>query len=175
MIDFGYGVALGPLRHENTWHYFKARNDQRVWKWCRQFDLLTEDGHEAWVHNVQINPKIRMYELLPNGLQRPVGVAGLTDIDHVNQRAEFSLYVFPDEQGQRFGKLGLQTLVSHGFWNLNLNRIWGETFDQNPAAKIFEGLGFEKEGTRKDFYFREGKFIDAHLYSVGRAQWFKRS
>ena len=174
MIDYGYGVALGPLRRENIQEYFLARNDRTVWQWCRQFDLLTEDGHEAWFNSVQLSHKIRMYEILKNE-DIPVGVCGLTDIDHVNQRAEFSVYTFPKRRGNGFGGLALKTLLTHGFKNLNLNRIWGETFDGNPASEVFCKLGFQLEGTRKDFYFRDGKFIDAHLYSMGRDQWLKQS
>ena len=173
MIDFGYGVQLGPLRNEHVWEYFNARNDYSVWRWCRQFDVLREDEHEAWLLSVQTSKKNRMYEILDG--ERLCGVAGLTDIDPINQRAEFSLYVFPDCQQRGYGKSGLRTLIHHGFNNLNLNRIWGETYEGNPAYKMFEDLGFEKEGIRKEFYFREGRFIDAVLYSLGRAKWLKPS
>lgn len=184
MIDFGTSVRLGPLRHSNSQRYFEARNDYRIWKWCRQNDLLTEDGHDSWLLSVQMNPKIKMYEILANipadgEGKRPsenftcVGVCGLTDIDQLNQRAEFSLYIFPSYQSSGYGKSALKTLIEHGFSNLNLNRIWGETFDGNPASETFKVCGFEFEGTRKDFYFRQGRFIDAHLYSIGRERWLK--
>lgn len=182
MIDLGYKVRLGPLRHENLWKYYEARNDYRVWKWCRQFDLLTEDRHESWMLSVQNSSDTRMYEILAKTddkkLQesfQPVGVCGLTSIDHVNQRAEFSLYIFPEYHNQGYGSDGLRTLFTHGFLSLNLNRIWGETFQDNPAITMFENLGMEREGTRKAFYFREGHFIDAHLYAIGREQWLKQS
>lgn len=170
MISFGHGVALGPLREKNLWRYFNERNNRDVWRWCRQFDVLTEHGHESWFQHVQGTPKIRMYEVLRD-FDELVGVCGLTDIDHVNQRAEFSLYVFKSFQERGLGKAALKTLVSHGFQNLNLNMIWGETFYDNNAASMFERIGFEQEGTRKNFYFRDGRFIDAKLYSVSREKW----
>lgn len=112
-----------------------------------------------------------MYEVLRG--RELVGVCGLTDICPVNQRAEFSLYIFPEHHQQGYGSEALSCLLTHGFKNLNLNRIWGETFDQNPGAKVFERLGFRHEGKREEFYFREGRFIDAHLYSIGRKEWLK--
>ena len=179
MIDFNFSVKLGPLRHENSKRYFDSRNDWRIWKWCRQFDLLTEGNHDIWLERVQQGHKTRMYEVMTNVKDKefpePVGVCGFTDIDHVNQRAEFSLYIFPEHHGFGYGMNALETLFKHGFQNLNFNRIWGESFDGNPAIKMFESLGMSKEGTRKDFYFREGKFIDAHLFSIGRKEWSRRS
>lgn len=98
-------------------------------------------------------------------------MCGLTSIDHLHQRAEFSLYVGPQYRKRGYAKETLKTLFSYGFVALNLNCIWGETFDGNPAAKIFESVGMVREGTRRDFYFKKGKFIDCHLYSVKRSEW----
>jgi ribosomal-protein-alanine N-acetyltransferase len=95
-----------------------------------------------------------------------LGVCGLTSMDLINRRAEFSLYIGPEFQGQGFGKNALKTLLAHGFRNYGLNRIWGESFEGNPAIAMFESLGFEPEGIRKEFYFKGGKFIDAYLFSI---------
>jgi len=172
VIDFKHGVSLGPLKRDNIKKYFDARNNYQVWKWCRQYDVLTEDSHETWFKKVQASKSIRMYEVLLGG-ENLSGVCGLTDIDHVNQRAEFSLYIFPDKMGDGIGTMALKTLLDHAFNNLNLFTVWGETFEGNQASELFEKIGFQKEGNRKNFYFREGKFIDAILYSIGRNKWQK--
>lgn len=168
MIE-GFGVYLDTLREENLHQYLQWRNDERIFKWCRQFDLITEREHQAWFEKIQTDPSTRMYEMLDSVNLRLIGVCGLTSVDHKNQSAEFSLYVEPDFQGCGAGSKALKLLVKHGFENLNLNHIFGETFEDNPAAKVFEKLGFTKEGTRRQFYNRRGKFIDAHLYSMLRS------
>jgi ribosomal-protein-alanine N-acetyltransferase len=103
--------------------------------------------------------------------ETPVGVAGLTSLSFANRRAEFSLYIAPKYHRHGLGKMALRLLLLHGFSNLGLNVIYGETFDGNPAAKMFESLGFVKEGTRRDFYWKDGKWLDAHLYSLKREEW----
>ena len=111
-----------------------------------------------------------MYEILDNSTGF-VGMCGLTDIDLINRRAEFSLYIVPECWKKGYGKAALQTLFSHGFRNLNLNVIWGETFDENPAIELFKNLGMYYEGTRNEFYYRDGSYIDAHLISMSRSQF----
>lgn len=100
-----------------------------------------------------------------------MGVCGFTGIDLVNRHAEFSLYIAPTFWGQGYGKKALQSLVSHGFNSYGFQVIWGESFAHNPATKMFVQLGFMHEGIRRNLYFREGKFIDAHLYSILREDW----
>lgn len=101
----------------------------------------------------------------------PVGVCGLTSIDMVNRRAEFSIYTAPAYHGTGFGIQGLRCLLQHGFQNLGMHTIWGEVFDGNPALEKFEALGFRREGLREDFYMRDGEFIDAHIIAVRDGEW----
>jgi RimJ/RimL family protein N-acetyltransferase len=169
MIDFGYGVALGPLQRHNCELYRYQRNLPVIRKWCRQFDVIGEEQQVRWFEAQDKDPKIRMYEVVHDGL--PVGVCGLTDIDHVNQRAEFSLYIFAEQQGKGYGRNALKTLFTHGFRNLNLNVIWGESYSGNPAINMFLRMGMIREGQRQQFYYRDGGFIDAHLVSITRDRW----
>ncbi len=130
-----------------------------------------------WFNEQSANPTIKMYKSLltfegdkkPSPV--PVGVCGLTSIDMTNRRAEFSLYTAPQYQGYALGLKTLLCLLTHGFLNLGLNLIWGEVFDGNPALEKFESLGFKREGIRRDFYFRDGKYIDAHLISIKASEW----
>lgn len=175
MINFGFGVCLGSLDRCHKEQIRAWRNDRRIWRWCRQNDLITDVAQERWFERQGNDSSIRMYSIYAPEKNLKcdffVGVCGLTSIDMTNRRAEFSLYIAPDQHGSGFGRAALKTLFTHGFNNLGLNSIWGETFDGNKAATLFEQLGMKKEGSRRDHYFRDGKFIDAHLYSILRSEW----
>jgi [ribosomal protein S5]-alanine N-acetyltransferase len=176
LIDFGFDrVFLTPFDSDANAYALHWRNDPRIYKWCRQSDIISDIAQDEWFARMSKDPSIRMYvinaEVSEGTLTRfPCGVCGLTSIDYINRRAEFSLYIDPIAQRKGYARAALKTLLKHGFDNLNLNLIWGETFDGNPAAKMFESLGFVKEGTRREFYFKEGRYIDAHLYSVKREE-----
>jgi [ribosomal protein S5]-alanine N-acetyltransferase len=170
MIDFGFGCSLRRIREADLPRMLDWRNDYRIWQWCRQHDLVEPAQHVEWFKKQAMDPTVSMYAIEgENGAF--VGVCGLTSIDNHNVRAEFSLYIGPEWQGRGLGKKALSTLLSHGFDNLGLHVIWGETFNGNPAEKTFKSLGFVKEGTRRQFYFRDGKFIDANLYSITSDEW----
>lgn len=170
MIDFGYGVELHPfdstfLEQARAW-----RNQRDVFKWCRQSKLITDVEQAQWFETQRKDASIRMF-LMKESEGNAVGVCGLTSLDFMNRRAEFSLYIDPKKQNRGLGEMGLKSLLNHGFYDLGLNVIWGETFDGNPALKLFERLGMKVEGVRRDFYYKEGRFINASLVSILRSEW----
>lgn len=166
MIDHKFGVLLGPMSSLEKSQPYEWRNDPSIYKWCRQYEPLDYTDHLKWFDSLPGRKDIKMYAIWTPDQKFAVGVCGLTDIDLINRKAEFSLYIAPDYQKRGYGEAALNTLCMHGFYTLGLQHIFGETFDGNLAAKMFEKVGFKKEGTRRKFYFRDGAFIDAHLYSM---------
>ena len=158
------------------------RNDKSVYRWCRQFDVIDEASHDKWLEKISNDPTIKMYGILGGNYvvstqwweieEEPhqVGVCGLTSIDRVNQSAEFSLYIAPEHQRKGYGRHALVELLKRGFYAHNLNRIWGETFEGNPALKMFKSLGMKVEGTLRQSYYRDGHFIDSQIVSMLRSE-----
>lgn len=162
LIDFGLGVQLGPF--EGGQIYCDWRNDPKVWRWTRQNDLIDQKSHLNWHSKQQQDPSVKMYSVFKDG--RLVGACGLTSINLVNLNAEFSLYIAPDFQRKGIGQPALKTLFYHGFINMGLKAIWGETFENNPAQKMFKAIGMKEDGRRRQFYWKDGQFWDAILFSV---------
>lgn len=170
-------IELGPLDSTDAGLLRTWRNDYRIWRWTRQNDLISDAAQVRWFNRQSEDPTIKMWKvqvISKDGEKlkaTPVGVCGLTSIDFQHSRAEFSLYIAPALHGRGLGRRALCVLLEHGFTNLGLNLIWGETFDGNPAAQMFEKVGMVKEGTRRGFYWKDGKRTDAHLYSITREEW----
>lgn len=170
MLEYGHGVSLRRIEEEDLGSLFSWRNDPSIFRYTRQNSPLHKSGHRDWYNWQAKDPKTSMF-VVETSDSKAVGVVGLTSIDPVNRHAEFSCYIAPNSQKKGLGTKALKTLFDYGFKVLGLNLIWGETFDGNPAAKAFEKIGMTRHGTRPDFYFRDGKFINAHLYGVRREDW----
>jgi ribosomal-protein-serine acetyltransferase len=168
MIDFNFGVGLLALDSHYATAARRWRNEPEIMNWCRQSDVISDKAQERWFLNQEQDPSVKMYAIEADCF---VGVCGFTSIDRISRRAEFSLYIAPEHQRRGLARKALKTLFTHGFINQNLNLIWGESFDQNPAISLFLELGMKQEGTRRDFYFKNGKFIDAHLFSMLYDEW----
>lgn len=169
----GGKMILTRIRKEDLPLLFLARNNEDIFKWSRQYDVLHYQNHADWFERQSKDPRLSMYAIRRDEHDEIVGVCGLSDIDFRVRRAEFSIYVFPERQSDGFGTKALKALLEKGFNSYNLNVIWGETFDGNPATRLWEKVGMQKEGTRRQFYYQKGEYIDAHLYSITRDEWKK--
>lgn len=171
MIYYGTKTDLRPLDDIPTDKMLAWRNDYRIWRHCRQNDLITEASHLRWYDKQVLAEENKMYGVFNHKKNDAVGICGITSIDNVNRRGEFSLYIAPEFQENGFGKDALKTLLHHAFNCLNLNCVWGESFAYNPAREMFKSVGMKEDGLRRQFYFRDGKYVDAYLYSILRGEW----
>jgi len=170
MIEYGFKVKLNRISKNDLLILKEARNDKRIRHWCRQHDLISDLDQERWYEQQNQDPTISMYSILDldNNL---CGVCGLTSIDHIIRRAEFSLYILPSKQRQGLAEKALKTLFNHGFLELNLNQIYGETFDGNPALNLFKKIGMAVDGLRREFYYKDGEYKDSILISMMKYEW----
>lgn len=171
MINYNFGVGLDAIGPELLDDLREWRNDPRIRNWCRQTGLISPRDQERWYLWQNDDKNTQMFSIIEQGKQDVVGVCGLTSIDYICRRAEFSLYIAPKFQGFKLGYCALKTLVKYGFNDLGLNSIWGESFDGNSAMNMFVQVGFKHEGTRREFYYKNGKFLDAQLFSILRHEF----
>ncbi len=76
------------------------------------------------------------------------------------------------DRGQGYGREAVTLLLGFGFGELNLRRITLSVFSYNaPALRLYERLGFVREGTFRAFLQRDGQTYDMHLYGMLRGEW----
>jgi len=174
-------MRLRRIHKDDLENIFIIRNIQGIYSQCRQYAPLHWESHLEWYDWQRKDPNTEMFvfeDMVSTYSEKPVlvGVCGLTSIDWINRRAEFSCYINPTFHKKGYGTAALEELFDFGFYSLNLNSIWGETFEGNPAYHVFtKKLDMTVEGTRRQFYYKDGKYIDAHLLSITRSEWEARS
>ncbi len=74
--------------------------------------------------------------------------------------------------GQGFGREALRLVLRFSFNELNLRRLTITVFDYNTRAiRLYEHLGFVREGAFRSFLVRDGKAHDMLLYGLLRSEW----
>jgi len=105
----------------------------------------------------------------------PVGTIGLLSIDRKNSKAEY--YVAMGEtsyKGKGVAKEASRLILQYGFEKLGLNRIYLFTETDNIAAqKLFEKVGFTREGIIRQDIISHGKYVDRVAYGYLKEDWDK--
>jgi RimJ/RimL family protein N-acetyltransferase len=78
----------------------------------------------------------------------------------------------PARRGQGYGAEALRLALDFAFRELNLHRAQLTVFSYNtPAIGLYEKLGFQREGTYREFLQRDGRRYDMYLYGLLRHEW----
>lgn len=88
-------------------------------------------------------------------------------IDKFNKKCKLGLTIGDkNEWGKGYGKEVVESLVNYCFTDLGLNRIVAEIFSINERSiKIFEDLGFKREGTLRNSVLKNGQYVDEYIYA----------
>jgi len=105
----------------------------------------------------------------------PCGTIGLLKIDRNNKKAEY--YIAMGEtslKGKGVSTEASKLLLNYAFTKLGLNRVYLFTETENiPAQRLFEKLGFSKEGCIKEDIVSHGRYVDRFLYGLIRSDYLK--
>jgi len=163
-------IDLRRVEYEDIELFRIERNKPEIMRWCRQNDLISTTDQDEWFKRQNADLTMRMYSILVESLL--VGCCGLTSIDLINRRAEFSCFIFLNDQGQGHAETALKQLFDKGFSDMNLNMIWGETVGSNPSLRLFtEKLGMKVDGKIPEFYYKEGEYQDSTRISMLKDNW----
>lgn len=95
-----------------------------------------------------------------------IGAAGLNNIKKEHSRGELGFWLLPEFWGSGYISEAVPKVLEYGFQTLSLHRIeaWVES-DNEKSIKVLSKLGFQQEGTLKDYEIKNGKFISVDVFA----------
>lgn len=128
-----------PLEHEKTLEWFIRNKDRQD-----RFDAVIE------------------YEGIP------VGIIGLLNIDFKNKKAEYYITLGEKQyKGKGIAYKASIDIIKYAFDELNLNKIYLYTETENKVAqKLFDKLGFIREGILRQDLIINNEKKDRYLYAI---------
>lgn len=74
-------------------------------------------------------------------------------------------------QGKGYGTEAIQWALDWAFRAANMHAVRLVCFSFNPAAKLYERLGFVRDGVERDFYYYDLKWYDGFRFSILEDEW----
>ena len=170
----GEKVKLTSINEEDILEFQKWYNDV---SFMRHYDIVSaipkniEDVKEL-ITNVRKSDTAYIFAV-KNLLQEFIGVTGFEGISWNNGTAIIYIGIGGEiHRGCGYGKEALKLTIEFGFEELNFHRIQLTVLEYNePAIKLYEKLGFKREGVYREFIHRDGKRYDMYLYGLLRSEW----
>ncbi len=95
------------------------------------------------------------------------GAIDLFDFDPHNRRAAIGILVETGSRNKGFGTEALQLVINYANNTLNLNQLHCTIdFDNTRSLKLFQKLGFEITGQRKQWKWRSSGWLDEHFLQL---------
>ncbi len=97
--------------------------------------------------------------------EQVVGLLGLhVDTGRRAHVASLGMMVHADFHGRGVGNALMAAAIDLAENWLAISRIELEVFPDNaPAIALYEKFGFEREGTLREYAFRDGQYVDSYL------------
>lgn len=174
---FGKKIYLSELQENQIEQLRQWRNRSDIKENTRIYHDITSKEQQNWYHKyVKNNYEAYHFAIHENETDKFVGYCSLTHLNKHAKHAEFSIYLGDlNSYGKGYGSDALRCLLKYGFTVLDLNRIWGEVFSNNPAAlRLYLHLGFEQEGKlRQHHYSQKDGLVDVIIVGLLRENYDK--
>ncbi len=103
-----------------------------------------------------------------------IGGCGVNDFNSTSQTATIGIWLAEEYQGKGLGADTLRTLCRFIFDEMNAQKIKLTFFDYNEKGrKVYEKIGFKKEGTLRKEVYTKGKLHDIHIMGMFRDEFKK--
>lgn len=126
-----------------------------------------------WLGQRQERPDGYLFAVRPVDGAILLGYAELDGILWTHRTAWLSIVIGPrDHWGRGFGQEAMRLLLWFAFAELNLHRVQLTVFaDNERAIRLYEGLGFRREGAFREFVQRDAARQDMLLYGLLASEW----
>ena len=168
----GERINLRPLLIEDIGSdYLSWLNDSEVCRFnSHHVYPYTEALARQYITDVQDQRRHLVLAIVTRETGKHIGNVSLQSIDYVSHNAEYAILLGNrDYWGKGIAKEASLLILQHGFYTLNLHRIYCGTSSENiPMQKLARALGMEEEGRRREAMYKSGRYVDIIEYGLLR-------
>lgn len=173
-------VRFEPLQMENIHTHFRWNNDPELNRLDSEIPYEEESFGTFKQRFEQLcNEPARAhrdFEIHDNEEEALIGVAYVAHISEYHDHALVGITIGErDYWGRGYGQESLRLLLRYCFEELDLHRVSAEAFEYNtPWRDLIERVGFEQEGTAREYLYRDDQYWDKILYALLEDEYRQR-
>lgn len=172
-------VRFTPLQMENIHTHFRWNNDPELNRLDSEIPYEEESFGAFKERFEQLcqapTPAHRDFEIHDVVEDELIGVAYVVHISEYHHHALIGITIGERAYwGHGYGEEALRLLLRYCFQELDLHRVSTENFEYNGTWRdLLERMGFEKEGTAREYLCRDGEYWDKELYALLEQEYWE--
>lgn len=135
--------------------------------------VMSLEQQYDWYDKLKNDRTRFVFTIRMNADDRHIGNVALGNVDMLHRHGMFSIFLAEgSDQAQGIGSEATLILLGFAFEKLGLNKVHLRTsarFDQ--AIRMYERLGFVREGVMRQHSYANGSYEDKIIYSMLRSEF----
>jgi RimJ/RimL family protein N-acetyltransferase len=166
-------VRLRHLKESDIWILHHWINDPEIIQYTNAYRPISEMEQKEWFYDTAYFKNNFVFGIEYIAEEKLIGICGLYDFDPVARKAELRLKIGDKRYWRRgLGIASLSLLITYGFQDLNLNKIWLRVLTNNKAAfNLYTKIGFVHEGLLREDMYIKGAYRDLYIMSLLQSEY----
>lgn len=134
---------------------------------------MTREEISNYVREVNKGRNCLLLAVCDKTSDKHIGNISLQQIDMINRQTEIAFVIGDkDYWNKGYATMAARLLIDHAFKELNMNRIYFGTADNNIGMqRLGEKLKFHRGGVKRQAIYKNGKYYDVFEYDLLREEW----
>jgi RimJ/RimL family protein N-acetyltransferase len=171
-----FEIRIEPITESDIPYKVKWYNDEVITRYLHYEETFTIEKSLEWLKKIRQDPSRyeNVIKVRVNDSFLSIGIIGLFNIDLKHKKAGFYITIGEQQfQGKGIAKKATVMFLRHCFEKFDLQKIYLYTDLENiTAQKLYERVGFKREGILRRELFVKGRFIDRCYYGMLREEFF---
>lgn len=172
-------LVLRRFRQDDLPVLVAYRNDPELARY-QSWSVLSENQARAWISD-EGNGEPAMpgrgfhFAVAHRERDELLGDVYFSRLWHEQRQAEIGYTFARNEHGHGYASEAVAAVLGYAFDTLALHRVaaWTATLNTRSIA-LLERLQMRREGTTLRSFWRDGQWLDEHLYAMLRDEWLRR-
>jgi len=169
----GTSIGLSPLDPADLSLLHAWINDRPQVLFNGPYRPVSQAQHQRWFASIQERQDTVIFGIRLLEEDRLIGTCQLHSIQPIHRSAELQIRLGDvAARGRGFGTEATRLLLTFGFHDLNLQRIFLHVLADNaPAIRLYEKVGFVTEGVLRRAAHIDGRYVDVRIMAMLREEY----
>lgn len=166
-------VSLRPITEADTENIVRWRNADCVTEHFIFREPVTEQMHRQWFQEKVLTGTVCQFIIRVGAEKHEIGSVYFRDIDEVQKKAEFGIFIgTPELLGRGIGSRATKLALDYAFSELRLDKVYLRVLAENQRAICcYKAVGFLEDKNADETVLIDGKTESVRFMRILRSEW----